>query len=590
MNIINFKIEIRKSLPFIIRGNTKVNILLIDLPCRLPFTSPTLALLYLRSVLKQNKIRSQYIDLSQLLWKHLLSKESLQSVLEHLAAQKGIVSRIVYALVKKRVETYLINYEKIFRSLDEDYNKTNLLSDKNRKRMFVILIDMLVFSSLIYKENIVYKFTITFFLYHFLFRFLCLYLKKRISYRSLNEILEKGLIDKGIEKYKYCGISVSYKINYHHFKRVSSIIRRLNPSVKIITGGAHLTGMVELKQFSEDDFIHLDYIIIHEGEKAIVDLMNHLNRKEGCINNIKNISNLVHLDPNTNKIVKNDTEIMHNLNDLPAPDYSGIELKNYYMNYQFCYEIARGCYWKKCAFCAHPYFFDHFGVTYRQKTPDKITSDLLELNRQFEGKNAYCWLICDEITPKMADSMCRRFIEAGLKMHWIVFARFEKQFTRNLLSLMRKAGCIRLMMGLETLDQKLSRYIRKGIDIKEAKRILIDCDREEVDVNICLMFGLPGEKPLATLKNAWYMLKNLYRLFFHFELSIHELSYFSDFLVNAPNYHITNIRLLEDGTMDYTSKNDYYRRYVSVLIAYLLRLVYMLYRPYDIYNYFRISF
>ena len=52
--------------------------------------------------------------------------------------------------------------------------------------------------------------------------------------------------------------------------------------------------------------------------------------------------------------------------------------------------------------------------------------------------------------------------------------RFEPIFTYDMLSKMRKAGCVKMVFGLESVSPRVHKLMAKGNEVKVVERILRD--------------------------------------------------------------------------------------------------------------------
>lgn len=87
---------------------------------------------------------------------------------------------------------------------------------------------------------------------------------------------------------------------------------------------------------------------------------------------------------------------------------------------------------------------------------------------------------------------CDALINAQLDILWCDCARADN-LDKELLVKMRKAGCIRLVYGMETASQKLLDHIEKKINLKRLEEILRWTDEAGIWTGIEVISGLPFE-------------------------------------------------------------------------------------------------
>ena len=75
------------------------------------------------------------------------------------------------------------------------------------------------------------------------------------------------------------------------------------------------------------------------------------------------------------------------------------------------------------------------------------------------------------ISKKYINELCDEIIKNNLNIYWSDCARFNEMDKETLIK-MRKAGCIRLIYGLETASPKMLKYIDKRITLEQASRVI----------------------------------------------------------------------------------------------------------------------
>ena len=75
--------------------------------------------------------------------------------------------------------------------------------------------------------------------------------------------------------------------------------------------------------------------------------------------------------------------------------------------------------------------------------------------------------------------------------------RFEKNLSRELLTQMRDAGCLKIVFGLESFNQRVMDFMKKGIKQEWVRRIVDDCVDLGIAVHCYVIVGFPTEKEEA---------------------------------------------------------------------------------------------
>src|SRR5439155_33731 len=147
-----------------------------------------------------------------------------------------------------------------------------------------------------------------------------------------------------------------------------------------------------------------------------------------------------------------------NINALAAPNFDGFPFRQYLAPQSVLpIQFSRGCYYKDCAFCALT--LDH--QNFRQRAPEKVVDDVKGLMERYQTPFFFFTDECFALAP--TKRLCRQLIEAGVNAQWTCEMRVEKNLTRDLLKLMRDAGGLKIVFGLESYNQRVMDFMKKGI-------------------------------------------------------------------------------------------------------------------------------
>lgn len=131
-------------------------------------------------------------------------------------------------------------------------------------------------------------------------------------------------------------------------------------------------------------------------------------------------------------------------------------------------QFGRGCK-NACEFCSVHAFFGK-GIRYRPV--DEVVREIKEIGAKnifFVDDNIF---IDREITEKLLKALI------PLKIKWTSQASIDIAKSPELLSLIKKSGCISLIIGFETMDERNLKLMKKGVNIsnnyKDAVKTLSD--------------------------------------------------------------------------------------------------------------------
>jgi radical SAM superfamily enzyme YgiQ (UPF0313 family) len=149
--------------------------------------------------------------------------------------------------------------------------------------------------------------------------------------------------------------------------------------------------------------------------------------------------------------------------------------------------IKQGCPFN-CLYCDSPHTM---GKHWRMKSPGKVADELVAM----QALGVKVSFFADAIFNCPADharEVCREMIRRRLDMHWIAMVH-PAFLDRELIELMRDAGCVAVSLGCDSCSERMLKVLRKGFT-KEQLRVTAEM-LEEAGVNyiLSLLIGAPGE-------------------------------------------------------------------------------------------------
>ncbi len=266
-------------------------------------------------------------------------------------------------------------------------------------------------------------------------------------------------------------------------KAVAGRFKESNPKGIVIAGGPHPTIMPGdvLKTFA-------DFVVMGEGEATLPELLKN-------IRNPARVKGIAYMKGG--KVVKTPPrEPVKNLDDIPFParDLMG---EKYFQFGNAMLIGSRGCPYN-CSFC-QPTQRKLFGNAFRQRSPGNVVSEIKYAKRVFKKKGYEMKtfsLTDDGITynKKWLEGFCRLLISEKINLPWEGDTRADTIPGPELLRLMKKSGCYRLSIGVESGND----YIRNTILRKQLKREKIieafrTCHESGIEPHSFIMVGSPGE-------------------------------------------------------------------------------------------------
>ncbi len=279
------------------------------------------------------------------------------------------------------------------------------------------------------------------------------------------------------------GLSTMTCFQIKNTLRLAKLSRKINPDVPLVWGGTHPSMMAV--QTLESGLV--DFVVKGEGEQTLLELVRALQ------NGKKDFSDLDGLGWKSNgkNILNKDREFL-NIEDLPFPyDGKGREIIEEYLKKpdtleNIGYESSRGCP-HKCGFCYNVYF--HKNVC-RVKSLEKVRAELIKLKDLGVHKMTFYDDTFLAGRKDMINNICDLLRELDFK--WIANVRINT-FNPELLKKFEDSGCVYLFFGVESPDDEVLRYIRKGQNRRMIDEGIKVVSQGHIKTLYSLMIGLPNE-------------------------------------------------------------------------------------------------
>lgn len=298
------------------------------------------------------------------------------------------------------------------------------------------------------------------------------------------------------EKPELLGISITFVDQIIPGFTLANLIKRENNDICIVIGGSIPTKLADVLQEGSPLFSIVDGFIAHEGEHALLELCKQLERKR----DFKKVPGFIYQQ---NGGLRFNTPQVEDLNSLPTPDFDDLPLGLYLAPERVLpVRFSKGCYWRKCGFCSIP--IDH--QTFQIKRSEKVVGDIQTLVRKYKVSSFF---FVDECMPVGSlNALSSQILERGLDLTWIGELRFERDLSRDIIEHLSKAGCKKLVFGLESYSQRVLDHMRKGVKKEDVDRIIEDCIDVGIAIHLYTMIGFPTETDTEALETLDFVLGN----------------------------------------------------------------------------------
>jgi ribosomal peptide maturation radical SAM protein 1 len=265
------------------------------------------------------------------------------------------------------------------------------------------------------------------------------------------------------------------------------------------------------------------------------------------------------------------------LNLSPMPDYDGYfaekeRLKQEYeMDFRvdcLLFEGSRGCWWgqkQHCVFCG----LNEELIKFRQKNAGKIFSELLSLSSKYQILDFVVtdWILSPHEAKPLFNQL--RNLPADLKLFYAV----RPDMSKKEIGLMRSAGVVYLLPGIESFSSDLLRLIRKATSRIRQVQFLRWCKEYGINVFYTILSQLPGDKAEWYLDMADFLPQILHLQPPAWGLNPVELYRFSPLFDQAHTFGVTEWQIRKDYCRNFPpgfidlKKIAYFMNYTSARIT-----------------------
>ena len=273
---------------------------------------------------------------------------------------------------------------------------------------------------------------------------------------------------------------------------LSKILKRRDPSLKIVFGGANCDG--SMGEALHRNFPWVDVVVRGEGERIIAGLIKdilssgRIRRQPGlCLRQGKRRITIAQSSENMAAMV-----------DVPFPNYDEYFDRLQEVSFEseirrdlsIPFEASRGCWWGAklhCTFCG----LNGSTMAFRSKSPDRAVDELLYLAKRYQHlsfqavDNIMDMRYFSEFLPKLRDS--------GLDLR--LFYETKSNLKRWQVQMLRDAGVVYIQPGIESLSTPILKLMRKGVTALQNIRLLKWCAEFGIQVVWNVIYGFPGEPP-----------------------------------------------------------------------------------------------
>lgn len=344
--------------------------------------------------------------------------------------------------------------------------------------------------------------------------------------RIIRYLRETALPKVVKNNYNIIGISVPFTSQIYYALILGRAIKKALPSCKVLLGGPQISLFWSVITKHDPFREAYDALMIGQGEKALEAYI----RAEEDNRGLGSVPNLIYWEGN--QLVQNEEKNISTVADIPLADFSDLPLDKY-IYAKLPYQMSRGCYWSKCAFCSYR---DH--KKYDVRAVEQVCDHLEYLEKTY-GRHIFQF-IDDAIHPKILSRFADALEKRNMHIRYDAYLRLDSGFTADLCKKLAKSGLKNVLFGMESANQRMLDLMRKGNTPENMLSVLKNMKSAGIQSILSCLIGFPTETQQEAWESIQFLKEN--RKWYYWVYIVH-FGMISDMRNEAEKYGIRNLNL-----------------------------------------------
>jgi len=267
-------------------------------------------------------------------------------------------------------------------------------------------------------------------------------------------------------------------------------LRARFPRALLVAGGPYICAEFKIALLDKS----IDLAVIGEGEYPLLDIVR-------CVfydkrDELFRIPGVAYYDAERGTVVRNENPLIVDVNAMPMPDYSLIDVTKYadvlcwasIKRKQGVIVGSRGCPYH-CVYC-----HNIFGKNARLRSARSMFEEIKFLFENYGIDNFFFVDDIFNINKERVMDFCNQMIAARLKVNLYFKNGFRADLcSSELIDACVDAGMISVGFSFETSSPRLQKLIGKNMDIEALERTVHYACSKEIIVSLNVMIGFPTE-------------------------------------------------------------------------------------------------
>jgi radical SAM superfamily enzyme YgiQ (UPF0313 family) len=278
--------------------------------------------------------------------------------------------------------------------------------------------------------------------------------------------------------------------------KISQICKQASDKCYVVWGGVHPT-------FLPDDCLknkEVDFVIRGEGEYSMLELCEVLKKTRNGLSEIRGLS-----FRNNGRVVHNAArDAIENVDELQFPAWNNVLFPESFDHKSLGSMIlSRGCPFR-CTFCSSRNFWNK---KVRFRSAENVINEINTFKKLYGTNYFMFWDDSFTINKSVVERYCKAILDSKLKISWKTATRADL-VDEQILKLMKKAGCCKLEIGVESGSDRIKRIILKDVTNDQIRHGFAMINKTGIGVGAFFMAGFP-EETSDDLSQTFELMKEL---------------------------------------------------------------------------------
>lgn len=314
---------------------------------------------------------------------------------------------------------------------------------------------------------------------------------------AFNSISDVETVSEVAQDADIVGLSMCFQSRAKEFLHLARLIKAHDPEKIVVAGGHYASCAAEPLLANHPE---IDFIVIHEGEQAIVEIAAAAPYLK---NRITQIAGLAYRDGKQVRFTAA-RPMRDNLDRLPFPDRSG--RIHYIARVPTSFMMgSRGCY-GSCAYCCITTLHRlSAGKRFRQRSIDNIADEMAALyhdrgTRQFVFHDDNFLLPSEDKNQARTSAFEKALRQRGIENIALVIKCRPADAREKALRHLKELGLVRVFLGIESSTAQGLASLERVQTVEDSERALDVCAKLDISAQFTMMIFNP-DATLSTLRS-----------------------------------------------------------------------------------------